>query len=73
MGEHSEAAKIIIKGIEENERLRKLDTESKEAIIKLAEKNWVERHPFWFGIIMLIIGAIASRIAEVLFPLHNHT
>lgn len=61
-----------------NERMavdKKRKEDAEEATIKMSKKNWIERHPFWFGLMMLIIGAllgaISTRIIEQLFPLHN--
>lgn len=44
--------------------------ELKEEVIQLQkiqkEKDWVQKHPFWFGTIMAAIGAVFGAIATLI-------
>ena len=41
-----------------------LEVNSKKAMIKMAEKNWVEKNPIIYGVLMATIGAIITIILE---------
>ena len=41
-----------------------LEVNSKKAIIKMAEKNWVERNPVTYGVLMATVGAFITIILE---------
>jgi hypothetical protein len=61
---HSGIDKSINKYKEYQNELNQLDESAKKAMIKMAEKNWVERNPFLYGLLMALIGAVITAVIE---------
>ncbi len=60
-----EQKEIASKSVTDNKRKEN----SENAMIKMAEKTWIENHPFLFAGITAILGAVAQWLLQLLPPL----